>query len=131
MAAAVGIALTAPIGAWAQQDRPLDANSGADPKSMTYRSAFEGYRAQAETKVGDWRELNEEVARVGGHAGVMRGAGSTTAAGGGGHAGHATPGATPPPAPATDPGAVRSGTAPTPSPAGAGGHAGHGGHGSK
>ena len=39
---------------------------------VTYRSAFEEYRPYREQKPAPWREVNEEVARVGGHAGVMK-----------------------------------------------------------
>lgn len=37
-----------------------------------YRSAFEGYRPFREEPVADWRAVNEEVGRVGGHIGIMR-----------------------------------------------------------
>jgi hypothetical protein len=39
---------------------------------VTYRSAFEDYRSYRDTEPAPWREVNEEVARIGGHAGVMR-----------------------------------------------------------
>lgn len=49
----------------------------ADPKekapAAVYRSAFEGYRALGEPKRTPWREANEEVERVGGHLGIVRG----------------------------------------------------------
>lgn len=37
-----------------------------------YRSAFEDYRRYREPELAPWREVNEEVARVGGHTGVMK-----------------------------------------------------------
>ncbi len=37
-----------------------------------YRSAFEDYRPYREQKIAPWREVNDEVARVGGHSGVLK-----------------------------------------------------------
>ena len=59
---------------FAAQAQPTDAAAPVPPAG--YRSAFEGYRASVDEPVADWRALNEEVARVGGHAGIMRGAGT-------------------------------------------------------
>ena len=39
---------------------------------VTYRSAFEDYRPYREEEVLSWRAVNEEVARVGGHIGVLK-----------------------------------------------------------
>lgn len=41
------------------------------PQAM-YESAFEGYRAYRDQDMASWRDLNDEAARVGGHAGVLR-----------------------------------------------------------
>lgn len=42
----------------------------ADPKAtvprVIYRSAFQGYRAHADTEVGPWVEANDTVGRIGG-----------------------------------------------------------------
>jgi hypothetical protein len=50
----------------------------ADPTvavpTVKYESAFGGYRPFREEKLGDWRALNEDVARAGGHIGIMGGA---------------------------------------------------------
>lgn len=56
----------------AQQD-PSDANAPA--AAIGYASAFEGYRSSAdEADMPDknWRALNDEVGRLGGHAGHMK-----------------------------------------------------------
>jgi hypothetical protein len=59
------------------------AQSGAvdDPRApharvpaVTYQSAFQDYRSYREQELASWREVNEEVARVGGHVGVMKAA---------------------------------------------------------
>ena len=42
--------------------------------SATYRSAFTDYKPFREEAIVDWRSLNDEVGRVGGHRGVMGGA---------------------------------------------------------
>ncbi len=39
---------------------------------VIYRSAFEDYRPFREQELAPWRRVNEEVARVGGHAGVVK-----------------------------------------------------------
>ena len=63
--------------------------SAAEPKAtdpmaasptIKYQSAFEGYRSYKEEPIADWRALNAEVGIVGGHMGIMGGAG--------GHPGH-------------------------------------------
>ena len=115
---------------------PLTARAQSSPQqdataSQPYRSAFEGYRPFNEAKVGNWRELNDEVSRVGGHAGAMKAAtgeaprasgdGSTS----GGHVGHGASGGAPA-SPSTDPAAVRAGVAPTPPSGGTDPHADHG-----
>jgi hypothetical protein len=43
--------------------------------AATYESAFRDYRPYREQELASWREVNEEVARVGGHIGVMKNAG--------------------------------------------------------
>lgn len=40
----------------------------------TYRSVFEDYRPYREQELASWRQVNEEVARAGGHVGVMKNA---------------------------------------------------------
>jgi hypothetical protein len=61
------------------------ANPEAPAPALQYESAFKGYRAYRETPLAPWREVNDEVGRVGGHVGILRaerdgsGAGSGTA----------------------------------------------------
>jgi hypothetical protein len=40
--------------------------------SARYRSAFDGYQPFKEQTVAPWRDVNAEVARVGGHAGALK-----------------------------------------------------------
>lgn len=51
-------------------------NHPADPDvrvpATQYHSAFSGYRPLRDEAVAPWRELNDEVARVGGHLGIVR-----------------------------------------------------------
>lgn len=52
--------------------RPDPADSAARVPAPTYRSAFEGFRRLDEAPRRDWREANEEAARIGGHIGILR-----------------------------------------------------------
>jgi hypothetical protein len=73
------LALTSPL--FAADVKPTDAAAAAP--SIKYHSVFERYRSFDEEPLADWRALNEEVARAGGHAGIMRGdTGHASAAGG-------------------------------------------------
>jgi hypothetical protein len=65
-AAAAGLAA-------AQQPRPNPGDPKAPVPAIEHRSAFEGYRRYTEPEVSGWREMNEEVGRVGGHVGIVRG----------------------------------------------------------
>lgn len=49
---------------------PLDAR--AKVPAPEFRSAFEGYKAYVEQEPADWRRANDEVGRVGGHAGLQK-----------------------------------------------------------
>lgn len=54
---------------------PADAKAAAMP--VRYESAFQGYRGMAEeadVPHPGWRAANDEVGRIGGHAGYMRSA---------------------------------------------------------
>lgn len=46
------------------------AADASDPKAivppLVYRSAFQGYRPNAEAEVGKWKETNDKVGRIGG-----------------------------------------------------------------
>ena len=67
----LGLLLARTSPRFAAQTTPTDASATVPPAS--YRSAFEGYRPAAEEPIADWRALNEEVAAVGGHIGIMKG----------------------------------------------------------
>lgn len=58
------------------------------PAAPQYRSAYTDYQPYRDEPMLPWRAVNEEVARVGGHAGIF----------GGAHAGHGTAPAQPAPA---------------------------------
>lgn len=70
--AAVASPLTAAAQKPAASAGPASAGAAAPP--MKYDSAFAGYLPHRDEKVAPWREVNDEVARVGGHIGIMRGA---------------------------------------------------------
>ena len=55
----------------AAQDRPADP--AATAPALKYESAFADYRPYREEKLAPWRDLNDEVGRVGGHVGMFRG----------------------------------------------------------
>jgi len=72
-----------------QPARSHPANPAAAVPAVTHASAFDGYRPFANEKPGAWRELNDDVARIGGHVGILRGDTPAPAAGkAGDHAGH-------------------------------------------
>jgi hypothetical protein len=48
---------------------PRDPGAAAAP---VYRSAFEGYAGFRDPDEADWRRLNEEAGRLGGHRGAMK-----------------------------------------------------------
>ena len=66
---AVGAAATAEA---QQPQRPDPADPKARAPAIEHRSAFEGYRRYAEPELAGWREMNQEVGRVGGHLGIVR-----------------------------------------------------------
>ena len=66
LAVAAGAAFAESGGA----DDPRAPQSKVPPP--TYQSAFEDYRPYREQEPASWRKVNEEVARVGGHVGVMK-----------------------------------------------------------
>ncbi len=70
-----GIALVAlATGAASAQTgtRPDPADPQARAPAPVYRSAFEGFRRLESGQRPNWREANEEAARVGGHIGILR-----------------------------------------------------------
>ena len=69
------------------QTRERADPAAANVKSAAgkYESAYANYRGLEEEQPADWRDLNDTVGRVGGHAGVLRdqsGAAKPPAAGG-------------------------------------------------
>jgi len=50
------------------------AAEAPEPAAAPYESAFAGYRRYEEREIATWRELNDEVARLGGGHAHMRGA---------------------------------------------------------
>ena len=53
--------------------RPDPADPHAKVPETFYRSAFDGYQPLELQKQAPWREANDEVGRIGGHAGTLRG----------------------------------------------------------
>ena len=79
-----------PSAALAQSDVALQAaNPAVSVPAVRYDSAFAGYRSFRDEDLPDWRALNDDVARAGGHVGIL---------GGAAHAGH---GAMKPPSPSS------------------------------
>lgn len=76
----------APAAAQQQSARPHPADPAAAAPATRHSSAFAGYRPLDNDKPAAWREVNDEVARAGGHAGILKAA--PAAGGSGGHAGH-------------------------------------------
>jgi len=67
------------------QPAAAQSHAGADPADPRaavpppqHASAFTGYRPFSETRPADWRTLNDEVARAGGHVGILRDAATGT-----------------------------------------------------
>ena len=54
---------------------PHPADPAAPVPAMRYESAFSGYSSFREEPLAPWRNVNDEVARVGGHIGIVGGAG--------------------------------------------------------
>jgi hypothetical protein len=53
--------------------RPQPADPAAQVPAAKYASALTGYRGFREEPLAPWREVNDEVARAGGHIGILRG----------------------------------------------------------
>jgi hypothetical protein len=63
------LAQTAPHSAVQAAAQP----AAVEPAPLKYESTFTGYQAYRDGKRGDWRELNDTVRTLGGHAGHIRG----------------------------------------------------------
>lgn len=67
-------------GALAQSARPDPLNAKAQVPPTAYRSAFQGYRPNAETGVGAWADANKTVHEAGGWRAYAKEARSADAA---------------------------------------------------
>lgn len=68
----IGFALAATFAgvvAAQQSARPDPADAKAAVPALRHESAFKDYRPHAEPETARWREVNEEMARLGGHVG--------------------------------------------------------------
>ena len=63
-------AVSAPVAAAA--DRPPVADPAGTVPAPEYRSAFSTYQPFRDQEPASWRELNDEVGRIGGHIGIFR-----------------------------------------------------------
>ena len=97
---AVALALFASSACVAVAAQPDPADPAAAAPAVNYESAFTGYQPFREEEVRDWRALNEEVSRAGGHIGIMGGARGHAGHGSAKPAGKAAPGASAEPQPA-------------------------------
>lgn len=81
LAALLLAATLAPISGLAAQASAATSPASPDTpvRLPVYESAFTGYRNYQDEKPASWREVNDEVGRIGGQAGIF---------GGAGHAGH-------------------------------------------
>ena len=70
--AALCAATLMPAVALAQRPPAADPATAAPPPK--YESAVSAYRAYHDQPVRNWAEVNEEVAKAGGHIGIMGGA---------------------------------------------------------
>jgi hypothetical protein len=69
------LAISACGAAFAQSEGKNDPRAPeARVPALTYQSAFQEYRPYREQELASWRAVNDEVARVGGHIGVMKNA---------------------------------------------------------
>lgn len=70
------LAALAPHAAAQQQaSKPHPADPAAPVPAIKHESAFSGYRSYREEPLAPWRDVNDEVARAGGHIGIVGGAG--------------------------------------------------------
>jgi hypothetical protein len=67
-------AALAPLAAAQRQPQPNPADPAVRVPSMNYESAFAGYISYRQQDVAPWRDVNDEVARTGGHTGIFGGA---------------------------------------------------------
>ena len=69
---AIAMAATAASSAAAQPaTRPDPADAKASVPTYRYESTFKDYQPYADPQTARWRDLNEEMGRLGGHLGHM------------------------------------------------------------
>ena len=68
--------LLAALPAIAQQRTPAATDAQASVPPLRFESVFTGYKPYQEPQIAPWRDVNDEVGRIGGHLGIMRGAGA-------------------------------------------------------
>jgi len=68
---APAVALCVPFAVLAQTAASGPGTAGALAPQLTYRSAFADYKPWQDTKAGDWRAMNDAVAKSGGHVMAM------------------------------------------------------------
>jgi hypothetical protein len=66
--------VSAAASAGAAQPLPRSTDPNAPIPGVQYESVFSGYQPYREPEVTPWRDVNDEVARAGGHVGIMGGA---------------------------------------------------------
>lgn len=88
------IALAPPALAQQRSITPHPGDPAAKVPAVKYESAFTGYAPFREEKLAPWREVNDQVGTVRGHAGIFGGAGHA-GHGGGDKAGQSKPAAKP------------------------------------
>jgi hypothetical protein len=71
-----------------QPPRQHPADPAVTVPPARYTSAFAGYQPLGDEKTAPWRDVNDEVARVGGHLGIFRNQATGAAPAAAGHAGH-------------------------------------------
>ena len=75
----IAFAILAALAPHAAAQQPAAKPHPADPASPVpatkHESAFTGYRGFREEPLAPWRDVNDEVARAGGHIGIVGGAG--------------------------------------------------------
>ena len=71
--AACGVLVSIPTPSAAQTTAQTAAPSASsEPAPLKYESTFTGYQNYRDEKRADWRELNDTVRALGGHAGHVR-----------------------------------------------------------
>jgi len=75
IAFAILAALAPHASAQQQAAKPHPADPAASVPATKHESAFTGYRGFRDEPLAPWRDVNDEVARAGGHIGIVGGAG--------------------------------------------------------